>query len=298
MESLIDPSQSHHNSAADNIICTHTTTNGRQLSSQLCTVNQNISANNTAISNLIATTVAAATMPTTFFDLPGELRNRIYGYVDTATGTSTHNGITYSAKGFIDNTFDLDTSHKGLKLPGIVYSNSQLRREFLPIFAGNRDINIALHRDRVRVNTAAWVKALGSVIIHDARQITIEQFSLPKLVTSYLYVALGRRNVICPAECTDMVSIRVGNVHVVFDSPYDSTQRQLDVASQIATATNDRLTSHGADSPVRISVEELKQLVCLLDTIYDVRLGGMGEGWKTDYVTNGAFAGFWAMVEQ
>lgn len=284
LKSLVDPSQSHHNSAADNIISTPTTTNDRQLSSQHSSVNQYISSDYTTMSGPITAAAATATMPRAFFDLPEELRNRIYELVDDDTTIST--------------------SDWTLNMPKILWANSQLRREYLPVFVGSRRITIDLYTRGNRVNTAFWLFIFGHVMIDNAREIIIilADESTPITFHARLHVALGRRTVSrCPSP--NMGNVRVGNAHVIFESPADRLHHQVSVARQVATATNSILTSHGPNAQARINVQELKQLVGVLHSANGVRLGGLsqgglGGGWTADHVEDGAFADFWAMAEQ
>lgn len=283
LESLIDPSQSYHNSAADNIICTPTTTNDRQLSSQHSSVNQYISADYTTMSGPITAAAATTTMPR-FFDLPEELRNRMYELVDDATTIST--------------------SDWTLNLPKVLWAKSQLRREYLPFFVGSRRITIDLYTRGNPVNTAFWLFTFGHVIIDNAREMTIilADESTPTTFHARLHVALGRRTV-SRWPSPNIGNVRVGNAHVVFKSLGDSPQHNMDVARQIATATNHILTSHGPNAQARINVQELKQLVGVLHSANGVRLGGLsqgglGGGWTADHVEDSAFADFWAMAER
>jgi hypothetical protein len=69
------------------------------------------------------------------------------------------------------------------------------------------------------------------------------------------------------------------------------------VARQFAAAANNILASHGRGSPNRINRDELMQLICLLNDIHGLRLSGLGDGWATNHIGDGAEADFWSIVE-
>ena len=195
----------------------------------------------------------------------------------------------------------------------------EVRREFLPVYVGERSVDFLLFHHHEREHAARHLAAHAGSIITNARQICIYVNDdgiggEEKVHDSMLRFTLGPHSVDWAFPSAG--SHRIDNVHVVFDSLRGSRPGDWDdalesavrnkrrqrhnarVARRIAAAINRMLISHGSGSPLHITRRELMRLLGLLDDIHGIKLHGFGDGLGSRHIDRSAAAQFWTMVER
>ena len=186
-------------------------------------------------------------------------------------------------------------------LPSLAFV-PHLRDEFLSFYVQKHsyDLDLCYHHDREE--TAPHLAIHDHSIARNATEFHIyvndDPNDLYRDADAALRFALGGRLV--QWDTPSSGDVLQGNVHVVFDSLRGSMPisrehaREIgassshwrlhnrQVAEKIAVAINRILASHGPLSPPRITAGELVQLVCLLDDIHSIKLGGFGDGMDWD----------------
>ncbi|KAK4618094.1 hypothetical protein CLAFUW4_11882 [Fulvia fulva] len=113
--------------------------------------------------------------PTTFFDLPAEIRPQIYEYINVpVSGLRGGCGFNGGRRLRIDNsTINSYPRQKLDRISRFAEVNRQIRKEFLPVYHSTRPLQIRAGRKKAET-TRRWLRLFGASRIPLSRQITVQ----------------------------------------------------------------------------------------------------------------------------
>ena len=228
-------------------------------------------------------------MPFRFLDLPAELRNKIYEYIDGEDNTPAIHTGTMIPMGMPPRTV----------LPNLARKQDKFRNEYLAVYIRNRPLIIDLFDHEERDQANLYLPIFNSSVIINARDIRItlddnEDDFLPFRQT-ILHICLGHYVEQTDDSYPSAGSAHIGSVHVVFDSMrtardkvfccHDAYQlavsdratqfHHTNVATQLATAIAGFSTSHQYGTETHITGDVLRQLLRLVSNIPGVNSDGV-----------------------
>jgi hypothetical protein len=224
-----------------------------------------------------------------FLQLPAELRNKIYEYIDgDDTTPSIHTGTIVPR----------DMPRRTV-LPNLARKQDKLRNEYLPIYVRNRPLIIDLFFREDRDQANLYLPIFNSSVIINARDIRIglndDDDDFFPFRETLLHICLGRYVEQADHSYPSAGSAHIGNVHVVFDSMrtardkvfccHDAYQlavsdratqlHHTNVATQVAAAIVGFSASRQPSPDIHITGDELRQLLRLLNNIHGVKIDGI-----------------------